>query len=499
MLDNSFDEIVDSAIENFQDNRTFKLFPKIVTEEFREYFKNKYPLMFSSPELINMMEYLLLGSFIDHETKKLIISRNILATIENKIQDLNNNKYYAIHFLRKIKKILPNFEWSDFNKEKARQVKNRGFDLEDENWIFKNIQDKNKTEIKKIFFNSGELVTEKKLYKIRKELDEKYEEDIRWMNLLDEQKTVINYLENLDNKLFSRLINKNYEKTLLLKDQLEYSASKPGSKLCQERILDAIKDNPKPHYQANNESKSVRISHAGECFLGLKRELRKSLCSGCYEADLKSSQFAIAAVQYKSKVAQDFIKSGKNLWIELNKFIKGNDKLEDLDKRVMKDMFYSIIFGRPRNAGYDIDNIWNPGLYNILKGKKLEKMLDFPVIKDLLIQRDKWFLAIEKNRGWNDAFRQFQKHTNGRTIKSIAASVIQSVEFRIIAPIFKFAENNKYFTIISFQHDGFNFIAHDKRIIDKIKLSMQEIINQSSAKYNITTCLEFTKLGEDNE
>ena len=293
------------------------------------------------------------------------------------------------------------------------------------------------------------------------------------------------------------LLSKNIEETLKLKDQLVFDPTKPNSKPTQERILDFIMEYPKPHYHADINSKTMRVSPASDNFLGLKRELRKSLSKGCIEADLASSQFAILAMQYNSKIAAQFIKDGKKLWNELSMFIKGEEQCDAKDKIDMKTAIYSLAFGKSVNGVYDKNNKFYPGIIHILQPRNLEKMLEHEVIKDLLIQRNKWFKQIKARGGWNDYYGNFQAVTETRPVRSVAASVIQSLEFKIISGVFDVAKeygDKKQFKIITFQHDGFLMIANDKRELKNIMKLMQDVVKKEADKWNVITHLEYKQL-----
>jgi hypothetical protein len=494
---NSCIDVPASEAEAPQDLKTVTLYPSLVTEEFRNAIIRRYPSMFEKQSLINMLEYLLFSAFINHDTKRLLIPVSVLAEIENKTRFIKQKAYRGLPFLYEVQKHLPEFQWTESTIGHPREVINRGFDAEVERLIEQNTLFKRSRGVTKVFFRTGEVATKAKQYALRAKLDEKQKNDVSKMILLPQQKLIIDYLEAVDTQTYTRLINKNIDNVLKEKEKIKYPQGK--SKGIQERILGHVQEFPKPHFKATDTAKTVRIYATSDSFMGMKRELRKAMMAGCYEADLKSSQFAIAASVYRSKKAREFIKTGKSIWNELYYFSKGHTNYTEEEKKIIKNALYAIIFGTPEYPGIDLDGEHNQGIRSRLSKYGFSNIMDHEIMQDLISQRDKWFKEIKAKGGWNDAYSQFQSLSETRNIKSVASSLLQSIELDIMAPLFQLAideGDKKDFKIISFLHDSITYIVNDKRKLDTIQNLMQETVKKSADKHKVITYLEFTKLGE---
>jgi hypothetical protein len=123
-------------------------------------------------------------------------------------------------------------------------------------------------------------------------------------------------------------------------------------------------------------------------------------------------------------------------------------------------------------------------------------MLEHPIIKELLILREKQFAAIKRQGGWNDAYGNFIS-IEGRDAKSVFATLMQSIEFRIAQSVFDVAIKDGErldFKIIAWQHDGWLMKVSDKRKEEQIKKLLGEAIDAAAKRFNVQTEIEYTQL-----
>jgi hypothetical protein len=452
----------------------------IVTKKLRDYFSNKYSSMFTQPSLIRFMEYICFSNYRDEETGRLILCGKVLAEIEKKKYDTH---YVGIEFLNKIEQNMPSFKVSNpvYKQGKARQLIS-ALDQEDHDQILQNLIDKAAGE-KKVYFRTGELANKPKIYEERKQVQKDHAQAIKDMDLLDDQRKIIEYMNSIEPVLFVKLINKNYEYAREVMHNLDYKTEHARMKTYQ--LFDIIKEHPKPLYNGSRTANTVRVHADGQSLVAIKKNVRKALCRGCIEADLKSSQFAILATKLDCQPALDFISSGESIWSELLAFAKGS-QIDKEDKAELKKALYALAFGMKEHK-----------ILDILKPVGLEQVLNHEIMRDMLVKRDIWHDQIKNNGGCMDAYGQFHPWSyDERPSHKIAATVIQSIEFKIIQAVFDEAikqGDNLRFKIIVWQHDGFTFTTEGKNNA-KIMNVLQNAVKAQAEEFSVNTTLEFEEL-----
>ncbi len=230
--------------------------------------------------------------------------------------------------------------------------------------------------------------------------------------------------------------------------------------------------------------------------MGLKKNIRRAATKGWVECDLRSSQFAILAAKLNAPIAQAFIASGKSIWREFNAYLFGvNTEPENGIKKVMKEIIYSICFGKSIYA-----------LRQLLLQHGIPILLKHPILQELLTLRTQWFERIEKDGGASDVWNKWHDLNNEKdpaTGKSkrwagaIAGTVIQSIEMEIIAPIFDMAGRHgksDQFTICLFLHDGCSISFNSKAKIARAQAKLKEAVETRAKELGVSTVLEFSAL-----
>jgi hypothetical protein len=243
--------------------------------------------------------------------------------------------------------------------------------------------------------------------------------------------------------------------------------------------------------------------------VGLKSEIRKAVCAGLTECDLRSSQFAILAAKLDAPLSKALIAEGKNLWCELYAHTHGIDAAPPKEvKDAFKECIYSICFGKSVEDTR-LFRETKPGLRTFLAERGLAMLLDHPIVRELFELRARWFAEINREGGARDVWgtwhaiklrKDCRSGESPRLARHVAATVIQSTEMEIIAPIFDVAARygtGYQFKIVLFQHDGatISFQAHDARK-DKAKALLRKAVETRASELGVQTTLEFTDLDE---
>jgi hypothetical protein len=242
-------------------------------------------------------------------------------------------------------------------------------------------------------------------------------------------------------------------------------------------------------------AQTCRLSGGGESIVGLKKEVRRAATKGWIECDLRSSQFAILAAKLEAPISQAFIASGKSVWREFYRHVSGMDADPPDDvKKVLKEAIYSLCFGKSK-----------ANLAEFLDQHRMGNLLKHPILDELLTLRKAWFEQITLDGGAADVWGVFhaverasrKSKKKSRWAGAIAATVIQSIEMEIIAPIFDVAKEHgksDQFSIALFQHDGatLSFQSSDKQARAQSKL--KSAVETRASALGVSTVLEFTQL-----
>jgi hypothetical protein len=466
------------------------------SKQFRQLILGKYPALQGSEPYRRFFCYLCFSGFFDAETHQLVIPTKTIA--EEFYQQSYNVHFNGLAKLQQFQSdVLPNLKWTDHKAfspnsfaGKARMITDLGIDpatlaaLHDE--CLKPCKDQ-------IDFVTGEPRGRKTLYQERAAETEKYRQELAQFQVKPTARKILDYLAKVKSgHLFLRKIHENETAIKSAIALLELPVQE-----IQYRILRSVELDPNIYYYPSAEARTCRLSPRGDTLVGLRKEVRKAATSGWVECDLRSSQFAILASKLKAPTSLAFIATGKSLWRELYGFLTGVDGAPpEPIKKVLKEAIYSVCYGRSKTE-----------LHKLLKPHGLERMLDHPILKELLALRKVWFDEIEKAGGAFDVWGEFQAVDNTKDLKSkksrrwagaVGASVIQSIEMEIIAPIFDVAKahgRSDQFSICLFQHDGatMSFVGSEEKKARAMR-KLKKAVEDRAKALDVETVLEFTDL-----
>lgn len=459
----------------------------ISTRKFRHFVLGKYPALAGNEPFLRLFHYLCFSTFFDREeTHQLVIPTSVMQDFFHKAEGRSFTSGQAT--LEKFRhEVIPGLKWASHQplslnswKGKARQIVDLGFDQE--------MQDALHQEWKGTSEDEADFITgcdhaKADRYQQRAMITAEYDAEMVQVPLNTTQSSILGYLRQLNaGHLILRKVREN-------QDGIEQAIGtlKPKVQEIRYRILDAIRHNPRVYYRPSIRGYTARLSAEGASIAGLKKQVRKAACKGWWEADLRSSQFAILAAKLKAPKAQAFIATGESIWHEFNRFLFGiAEEPADEIKKPMKEAMYSLCFGKGKK-----------NLRLRLEQFGISRLLDHPILKELFSLRAKWFAEIRLDGGAHDVWGRWHALTEDRWSGAIAGTVIQSIEMEIIAPVFDVARKSgksDQFTVALFLHDGctISFNSEEKR--PRAQAKLKKAVEDRAQSLGVSTVLEFTQL-----
>lgn len=260
--------------------------------------------------------------------------------------------------------------------------------------------------------------------------------------------------------------------------------------------LRAIELDPCPRYRPSYRGVTTRIYTDGFSLATVNKELRRFLHPDWIELDLKSAHLAIAAVDWGLDDVADFLREGGDIWRSIYEFMKWEDYGPGIPfhkaKGPIKSGFYTSVFGGgPKTRWRTIlkeylgqDERPTYGLPPPL----LKRFNQHPIVKRLVAARQDHFDQIEKNEGAHDAFGNELELGGGISKLSIASSLAQTRELKLLLPALRVAEeelekSQARFWITLWQHDGFSVKVSDSSRRDSIIRKFKGAVHDNLGGY----------------
>src|ERR1035438_431779 len=249
--------------------------------------------------------YLCFSTFVQEKSGLLLIPHSTIAFLAGRRAMMQGKHFNAVEFLREFKLVVPDFCWLEpfFDFVNGKRVPRRvdvKFDKETTDMVNKEII---LEDVKDREFISGRKWNQYTKQYVVEENIERHLITIKNVNLNLTQQIIFNYMEKVDGVGFVRKFNEN---KALIKEQI-LLLNEEKQKI-QYRILASLKEDSKIHYYPGE--RTPRLSAAGDCIVGLKSSVRKALCHGWTEIDLKASQFAILAAKLNAPLSKKMIEDG---------------------------------------------------------------------------------------------------------------------------------------------------------------------------------------------
>ena len=409
-------------------SKTQRIYRRTVSKVFRDILTKTYPRLDEREHYWPLIGYLLFPTQVKDE--KILLARDTMA-------ELFGYSSIPSHFnsgrmFRGFSEAIQEFTWSDFSKleGRARVV---------ETLIWPNeIKKALELERKKLFQDEGRvyLINGQPFSKKKRNefMKQKKSEASCLIAKTKETQLLLEYMNSVHTNLYANLIRVNGGRTL---DTILNLNSNVGR---QWNIFSLIVDNYNQLYKPSENT--VRIFPFGEHIASLMSEVRRALTHGLVEADLRSSQFAIAATLWNIPSVKHFLSQGGSMWEYLY-------QIGSKDKVSLKKILYSLMFGMHyKGIKAQLEAI----------GVRYEDFISLPLIHDLLKARNREMNRIKHNGGALTCFGQFLS-IDDYDVKSILAQCCQAMELKLLFPIVELAIENRDrkhgFTIALWQHDGF--------------------------------------------
>lgn len=462
---------------------------------FRSSLLSSFPSL-SLPHLA-LLGHLLFSSRLDLTSGRVLIDRWVLAACEGRIAEVQSRNYDGTQFLTEFREAVAHrltFNWSgySFREGKCREA------IVDWPPEIQSLVDENRAAIPDetwVSFASGKRLDHKGRMALREELRlmaSTQVDNAEW----DKQREVLEYLNNLPARSFARFrsgVAAGREELEALSAAGEISAASLES---QRRLLNAIAVQPQPFYGPSREGNTERIFAVGESLCSLKREVRKAMCVGLWEFDLKSAQLAIVAKVWGIPELQEFLgRQGASIWNELCEYLEVPQDNWTRAKDVLKEAVYSLVYGRSkrnidRNSFDKLRSLGVPAPDRFFDHELIQAVWSAKKRKIEGILRDEglvlhWGKRVELEGG--------SPLSRIRQIRSLLARHSQAVELDLIHPVYQLASQvPREFKVILHQHDGVT-IAFSRRE-DRWKQRIQEVVRERARELGVLTELEGTKL-----
>lgn len=454
--------LYDRPISDHTYDQTFKLYPMLKDNEIyrRLFFHLSYPK----------------AQLRDSDSGLILVSEEILASIEYKEDQLASNHYKGIKLLEAFKRdVLHDLEWSGYSAQanKARAVLNTGFSRE-----YQALLDAEKEGIfkgSKRYFLSGKAYNRANR-EAHRALQREDAFKLWQVSENEDALYVAQYLNNLPSRAFTDIVQKNMEAARAVASNLIF---KPKRKMSAQQhkeiersirqvnldILAEIEAQSQPIYKPADAT--VRLFTLTAHMGNLKTEVREVLTQGWVEVDLKSSQLAITATLWGVESVVNFLRQGGSIWREM--FIQYDLAPDNDVKRIFKDALYAILFGADKK---EVKKHITQKLHALGINQTGALFMEHWIIRDMLEARNKQIDRISELGGAYTVYGSWLSladnvSTNSISnkyynVKSILAQQAQAVELKIITSLFRLAADSDDFTITLYQFDGVSILFKDK-------------------------------------
>ena len=476
---------------------------RLITKEAREKLKELIPNLDSynckckKEDHWNLFRVFAFNHYIDKETGAVRLGAETIARAVNKLNTFRAGRFNASNYLQHfINEIIPNIatvlvdeEGRDWSKGKYTLHHDGSITKEGGkqrrviiNWP-SGIKEVIRKEInkefigEKVYISNGNKKNLEKERSVSKDTQNICQQEIDILNCKP-AKDIAQYLNNLPLNSFTKIVE-NCDYAIKVANKIDNE----NSKLQQLLILDLIQEAPKPFVKPSENTD--RLFGYGANITNLKKEVRKALTKGWYEADLKSAQLAIVAKLWNIPEVISFLQSGKSFWKEMMAYLN----VDDSAKSLIKDHTYGVIFGMSKERLVEEMDL---GLkeYGIENGGNL--FLQNPIISALIKGRSKYISKLLKEGTMIDAFGEVFE-VNKLNILSILARQAQSYEMALIYPIFELAKTTNDFSIQLYQFDGVSINFHNKKRLKNWMSLIEACVENKANELNMYTSLEIVE------
>lgn len=459
-----------------------------VSGRFRNNVVKYLPGINKNPTYWQLTAYLMFWTTKSAQEGKLMIGQEILASLENKFDQLVSGNYSGISFLSDYwADVLP-FEisgWS-YSESRVRVVESIKWPGELEILLLQELNKSPEEKEEPVFFISGEPRSERKIKAL---VGLEKTQASSFIETATRNKELLMYLTELNSYRYTRAL-KNVGHALDVVKTLPTESQ--GREL---KILGRLFDNAQPLYKTTENS--VRIFPMYDNLLALKREVRQALTQDWIECDLRSAQLSIVAKLWDLPLVDEFLTKNQNIWEYLAKQLD-MELTPELKKTIKHEFLYPLCFGESKRVLKQVvSDIFekNMGIDNAF-----DRLFNLSIMQEIWKGRTKRIQRIYKEWGLRDAFGDWlpmKKHDKKAAI-SLLAQEAQSYELSLLLPVLDLAKrSNNNLAIIAWQHDGFSAVC--KKNEEIWVPAMKRVVRNRAKELGINTFLETDSWFDDRE
>jgi hypothetical protein len=424
-----------------------------VSREFYQLTRKTYRGLHHNAARWQLLEYLLFQAIPDPRLGLLPIPQRLLAAIENKKINHYKGETFLLRFQRDVMSPAT-FAYSEGWNHKNSQCRMVTKFILPPHYAEALRREKEQGK-KEVFFCGGHKWSQHKAREmVKRKRREQEVRDAQWIS--PSAKEVIDYMNNSDPRPFKAIVRTNYAAAVAAAKQLP-----PDKRERELLILEAIRKDSKPHYGPSRSKRTPRIWAQGRNSIPqLKREIRKILTKGWFEADLKSAQLAINAVLWGAERTREFLEEDGDIWETLYDYLDIPPDKKDKAKGELKKTIYAIWFDRQAH-------LVGPMLTKALKKLGVEvvgnAIYSVPIIREMLQEREHAKARIIHEggaRGCNERWIPLKC----REAASLMAEAAQVAEMELILPVVRLAKATTDFQITLYQHDGISILFRRNKV-----------------------------------
>lgn len=453
-----------------------------ITRTFREKLIKRYPGLSRNPAYWRLLHFLLFGTFRDRLTDELVISSDVLATIEGLAAKVKHRNYRAQEFLDAFQAdVLPGFRYSDwkFVDNQARTVVATGLDPEVFTWVDEMVDALATGEPDVVDLETGLAQTRAAQAKADRDDLARVEQSLT-PDVAPATRDVVEYQNGLPKRGFSEVVQAHKEAAARAVDDL----TNPESVRQVRSALATVLLHPKPivrPVQNSARAFNVRLS-----LLSLKGSIRRIFTQEWVDYDLKSAQLAIVAREWDIPELRAFLESGQSVWTHLTTELG----VPAASKPAVKEAVYSLVFGASKGT-------ISTRLASELGTNDDRGFFDIKLVN----------LVYKAREERAEALLQAKEGTTiyGRRIKiawapwpermdvarSILAQQAQALELHLIHPIYELAKTTNQFHVMLYQFDGVTIRYRDKRTAKSRHARITNAVDRRARELGIPTNLEW--------
>jgi hypothetical protein len=423
-----------------------------------------------------MLEYLMFGTYRCDFNQNLIISYPIVAQIEGVSLSLVQNKnYVAKVFLDAFSNdIIPlNIEEYSYVDGKARTVSIH-FPAPLQNLLISEYNARWKND-QRVYFVSGKPFTVASQRKTRKGI-QMFSQTL--VSHHEKTNDLLTYMNNLPESIFKKL-DENMDNAIIIAAQNPNERGRNH----QLNILRAIKDQFQPFYQP--APSSTRIFGVNESLLSLKRDVRKALCKGWYDCDLRYVQLAVTSKLWDLPFTRYVIEHTSGPWnyFSATLGLTDDDVFQNM-KDVAKKLLYAAIYGMSKGRlAQEAKRMFS----DIDMPEAAERFMQCEMIIEILQKRD----LMHRRAKTEPVIDAFGVTLTGKPLSMLARQA-QSYELRLLWPIIEYAKRTTALTVTAFIHDG--LLADISRNTEENVMAMKALVDAEAKALGICTELEVSLL-----